>query len=78
MLVRCPETKYHLGVQCCADDLMCYAAARLAGEDVKVKMLGQVGDDGFGKDYFEALGKEGIDAEGVGLTKSSKRSSMKS
>ena len=28
-------------------------------------MLGQVGDDGFGKDYFEALGKEGIDAEGV-------------
>ncbi|PPJ50420.1 hypothetical protein CBER1_05560 [Cercospora berteroae] len=40
-------------------------AARLAGEDVQVRMIGAVGDDGFGNDYFEALGKEGIDASGV-------------
>ena len=36
-------------------------------------MLGQVGDDGFGKDYFEALGREGIDAQGVGFPRSSKQ-----
>lgn len=41
------------------------AAARLAGDDVQVCMLGNVGADGFGVDYFKALGDEGIDAEGV-------------
>ncbi|CAK4030951.1 related to ribokinase [Lecanosticta acicola] len=41
------------------------AAARLAGEDVSVRMMGQVGDDGFGNDYFEALGREGIESSGV-------------
>jgi ribokinase len=40
-------------------------AARLAGEGVSVRMIGAVGDDGFGNDYFEALGKEGIDTSGV-------------
>ncbi|EME42957.1 hypothetical protein DOTSEDRAFT_173505 [Dothistroma septosporum NZE10] len=48
------------------------AAARLAGEDVNVRMVGQVGDDNFGNDYFEALGKEGIDASGVRKLKGGK------
>lgn len=38
------------------------ACARLANQDVKVRMVGNVGDDTFGADYFEALKKEGIDA----------------
>lgn len=41
------------------------ACARLAGEDVSVRMVGNVGHDGFGREYFEALEREGIDAEGV-------------
>lgn len=41
------------------------ACARLAGEDVGVRMVGNVGDDGFGRDYLEALAKEGIDVGGV-------------
>jgi ribokinase len=32
-------------------------------------MVGNVGDDGFGRDYFEALGKEGINAAGVTTVK---------
>ncbi|USW51805.1 Putative ribokinase/fructokinase, carbohydrate/purine kinase, PfkB, carbohydrate kinase PfkB [Septoria linicola] len=47
-------------------------AARLAGEDVKVRMIGAVGDDGFGSDYFEALGKEGIDTSGIRRLKGEK------
>jgi ribokinase len=45
------------------------ACARLASEGTKVAMVGNVGDDGFGRDYFEALGKEGIDARGVTTVK---------
>jgi ribokinase len=45
------------------------ACARLASEGTKVAMVGNVGDDGFGRDYFEALGKEGIDAAGVTTVK---------
>lgn len=41
------------------------ACARLASKGTKVAMVGNVGDDGFGNDYFEALGKEGINADGV-------------
>jgi ribokinase len=41
------------------------AAARLAGPDVTVQMVGNVGDDSFGRDYVEALAKEGIDTKGV-------------
>ena len=48
------------------------AAARLAGEDVNVHMVGQVGDDSFGNDYFEALQKEGIDSSGVRKLKGGK------
>ena len=47
-------------------------AARLAGEGVKVRMIGAVGDDGFGNDYFDALGKEGIDTSGVRRLKGEK------
>ena len=32
-------------------------------------MVGNVGDDNFGRDYFEALGKEGINADGVSTVK---------
>ena len=32
-------------------------------------MVGNVGDDNFGRDYFEALGKEGINADGVTTVK---------
>lgn len=45
------------------------ACARLASKGTKVAMVGNVGDDGFGKDYFEALGKEGINADGVKTVK---------
>jgi ribokinase len=38
------------------------ACARLAPEDVKVQMMGNLGDDNFGRDYLQALKKEGIDA----------------
>lgn len=31
-------------------------------------MVGQVGDDNFGRDYLEALGEEGIDGTGVKKT----------
>ncbi|KAK4622059.1 Ribokinase [Fulvia fulva] len=48
------------------------AAARLAGEDVNVRMVGQVGDDNFGKDWFEVLEKEGIDSTGVRKLKDGK------
>ena len=47
-------------------------AARLAGKGVKVRMIGAVGDDGFGNDYFDALGKEGIDTSGVRRLKGEK------
>jgi ribokinase len=45
------------------------ACARLASEGTKVAMVGHVGDDNFGRDYFEALGKEGINADGVTTVK---------
>jgi len=45
------------------------ACARLASEGTKVAMVGNVGDDNFGRDYFEALGKEGINADGVTTVK---------
>lgn len=35
-------------------------------------MMGNVGDDNFGKDYLEALEKEGIDASGVRTLKGEK------
>lgn len=41
------------------------ACARLAPKDVSVRMVGNVGGDIFGKDYFEGLKKEGINASGV-------------
>lgn len=43
----------------------CVACARLADQDVKVQMVGKVGDDTFGKDYLTALRREGIDASKV-------------
>lgn len=45
------------------------ACARLASKGTKVAMVGNVGDDNFGRDYFEALGKEGINADGVSTVK---------
>lgn len=45
------------------------ACARLASKGTKVAMVGNVGDDGFGKDYFKALGEEGINADGVSTIK---------
>lgn len=41
------------------------AAARLAGPDIPVRMIGAVGNDSFGPEYFRALAAEGIDASGV-------------
>ncbi|KAK4565874.1 putative ribokinase [Recurvomyces mirabilis] len=41
------------------------ACARLADSDVKVCMVGNLGDDGFGADYFEALKREGLDSKNV-------------
>ena len=41
------------------------ACARLAPKDVKVSMVGNVGDDLFGRDYFDGLRKESIDVSGV-------------
>lgn len=41
------------------------ACARLAPKDVRVSMVGNVGDDIFGADYFAGLGKEGIDTSCV-------------
>lgn len=43
------------------------ACARLATPDVKVRMVGCVGDDIFGKDYLEGLKKEGVNADSVRL-----------
>ena len=48
------------------------ACARLATKDVKVRMVGNVGNDIFGKDYFTGLEKEGIDASGVKMLKGQK------
>ena len=48
------------------------ACARLAPEDVKVRMVGNVGDDIFGRDYIPGLQKEGIDADGVKLLEGQK------
>jgi ribokinase len=48
------------------------ACARLASKDISVRMIGNVGDDIFGKDYFEGLKKEGIDASGVTALKGEK------
>lgn len=48
------------------------ACARLAGEDVKVRMVGNVGDDSFGTNYFDALKAEGIDASGLRMLKGEK------
>ena len=48
------------------------ACARLANENVKVAMIGNVGDDLFGNDYFDALAKEGIDASKVRKLKDQK------
>ena len=41
------------------------ACARLATEDIQVRMVGKVGDDMFGRAYMEALKKEGIDEGSV-------------
>lgn len=41
------------------------ACARLAPNHVKVSMVGNVGDDIFGRDYLEGLTKEGIDVRDV-------------
>lgn len=41
------------------------ASARLAPRDVKVRMVGNVGNDIFGKDYVNGLEKEGIDTTTV-------------
>jgi ribokinase len=41
------------------------AAARLAGPNVDVQMIGSVGDDSFGANYIAELSKEGIDTKGV-------------
>ena len=41
------------------------ASARLASENVKVRMVGNVGADIFGDDYFTGLKKEGIDSSAV-------------
>lgn len=48
------------------------ACARLAPDSVKVRMVGKVGDDIFGKDYIPGLEKEGIDASAVELSKDQK------
>lgn len=41
------------------------ACARLAGEDVSVRMVGNVGSDVFGREYLAALKGEGIETGGV-------------
>ena len=41
------------------------ACARLADKHVKVAMVGNVGDDTFGSDYFQALQAEGIDTSKI-------------
>ncbi len=41
------------------------ACVRLAPKDVSVRMVGNVGDDIFGRDYLGKLKAERIDAEGV-------------
>ncbi|KAK5166440.1 putative ribokinase [Saxophila tyrrhenica] len=48
------------------------ACARLAPKDVIVRIMGNVGDDIFGKDYFEGLKKEGINAGGVKMLEGEK------
>ena len=48
------------------------ACARLAPKDVNVSMVGNVGDDIFGRDYFDGLTKEGIDVSGVRKLESQK------
>ena len=48
------------------------ACARLAPPDVKVCMVGNVGDDIFGNDYLRGLEKEGIDASSVKKLKDQK------
>lgn len=48
------------------------ACARLAPKDVKVSMVGNVGDDIFGRDYIDGLTKEGIDVSGVRKLKDQK------
>jgi ribokinase len=48
------------------------ACARLAPKDVSVSMVGNVGDDIFGKDYYDGLKREGIDASGVKTLKGEK------
>lgn len=50
----------------------CVACARLAPDDVKVRMVGQVGEDSFGRDYVTGLKKEGIDTSGVREVKGEK------
>lgn len=41
------------------------ASARLAGQDVRIQMVGNVGDDSFGKDFTSALKHEGINTSAV-------------
>ncbi|KAK3679746.1 putative ribokinase [Recurvomyces mirabilis] len=48
------------------------ACARLADSDIKVSMVGNLGDDGFGADYFEALKREGLDSKNVRSLKGEK------
>lgn len=48
------------------------ACARLASKDVKVNMVGNVGDDIFGNDYFAGLAKEGIDTSSINKLKDQK------
>ena len=41
------------------------AAARFAGAVDKVKMIGRVGDDGFGRELIEFMTEQGVDMSGV-------------
>ncbi|KAK5111325.1 hypothetical protein LTR62_005165 [Meristemomyces frigidus] len=48
------------------------ACARLADSSVKVSMVGNLGDDSFGADYFSALKREGLEATNVRTLRSEK------
>ncbi|EMC93836.1 hypothetical protein BAUCODRAFT_59158, partial [Baudoinia panamericana UAMH 10762] len=48
------------------------ACSRLADKNVKVSMVGNVGDDSFGADYFAALKEEGIDASKIRMLEGEK------
>lgn len=48
------------------------ACARLADPDVKISMVGNLGDDSFGADYFGALKREGLVSKNVRSLKGEK------